>query len=234
MKIYGVIRTVMYWALAALVLIFVSAVAEIEVLRYFIGGLLIFYGVEEIIYTAFKTKKHYSFHSLYWNAFEIVIGLTLILFVETGDVEVTYAVVCVCWAMWSILRETRELVEVTEELKENKLIPCRIVAIVSMIESLTVIALSLTMIIEPGEHHAKIHLYLLAVELFTKVLFPIIYRVVERMKEKKTAKAEAPAAELPAPEEAVGEVAVSEEKIQNSDISGEEQAKEEPTKEESV
>ena len=186
MKVYGVIRTAIYWALTVLVLVFVSSIAEIEVLRYFIGGLIMFYGLEEIVLAVFKNKKHYSSHSLYWNIIEVVIGLTLVVFVETGDIEVTYAVVCVSWAIWSILRETREIVEVAEELKHNKLVACKVVACVSLAESLTVIALSLTMLIEPGEHHAKIHLYLLAVELFTKVLFPIINYVAERAHEKKS------------------------------------------------
>lgn len=188
MKTYGIIRTALYWALAALVIAFVPTLAEIEVLRYFIGGLMVFYGAEEIVITAIKNKKHYSIHSLYWNIIEVAIGLTLIIFVETGESAVVYAVVCVAWAIWSILREARELVEVSEELKKNKLIMCRIVAIVNLLESLTVIALSLTMIIEPGEHHAKIHLYLLAVELFTKVLFPILNYVAERLDEKKNGK----------------------------------------------
>ena len=198
MKIYGAIRTAIYWALTVLIFVFISTLAEIEVLRYFIGGLMIFYGVEEIVFTAVKHEKHYSLRVLYWNLVEIVLGLTLIVFVETGDVEVTYAVVCVGWATWSILRETRELYEITIELKENKLVVCRIVTIVNLIESLTVIALSLTMLIEPGEHHAKIHLYLLAVELFTKVLFPIINHFAEHAAEKKAhalRAAEQPAAE---------------------------------------
>ena len=220
MKIYGIIRTVIYWALAALVIAFVANLAEIEVLRYFIGGLMIFYGVEEIILTAIKNKKHYSIHSLYWNLIEIAIGITLIVFIETGEIAVTYAVVCVSWAIWSILREARELVEVTEELKENKLIICRIVAIVTLLESLTVIALSLTMLIEPGEHHAKIHLYLLAVELFTKVLFPIINYIAERLKEKKEKEIEETANEQTQPEEADDEVAASEAEANSSDISG--------------
>ena len=180
MKIYGPIRTALYWALTVLVIVFAHEVAEIEILRYAIGGLMMLYGVEEIVLTVFKNKKHYSIHTLYWNIIEIVIGLTLVVFVETGDIEVTYAVVCVAWAIWSILRETRELVEVAEELKHNKLVACRVVAIVNLVESLTVIALSLTMLIEPGEHHALIHLYLLAVELFTKALFPIINHIAER------------------------------------------------------
>lgn len=219
MKIYGIIRTVIYWALTALVLVFVPALAEIEVLRYFIGGLMIFYGVEEIVGTAIKNKKHYSLHSLYWNIFEILIGFTLIVFIEAGEPDVTYAVVCVSWAIWSILRETRELVEATEELKHSKIIPCKIVAIVNLLESLTVIALSLTMIIEPGEHHAKIHLYLLAVELFTKVLFPIINYIAEHIEEKKHAKIEDTAVEYTEPEKVADEVAAIEAETSNSDIS---------------
>ena len=204
MKIYGAIRTAIYWALTALVFAFVLTLAEIEVLRYAIGGLMIFYGIEEIVLTAIKHEKHYSIHSLYWNLIEILIGLVLIVFVETEDEEVTYAVVCVCWAIWSILREARELVEVTEELKEHKPILSKIASIVNMLESLTVIALSLTMLIEPGEHHAKIHLYLLAVELFTKVLFPIVHYIAERLEQKKElkeAKAESAPDESAAPSE---------------------------------
>ena len=213
MKIYGIIRTAIYWALTALVLVFISTLAEIEVLRYFIGGLMMFYGVEEIILTAIKHKKHFEIHSLYWNLVEIVIGLTLVVFVETGDIEVTYAVVCVGWAIWSILRETRELIEATEELKENHSITHKVVAIVSLLESLTIIALSLTLLIEPGQHHAKIHLYLLAVELFTKVLFPLVNYIAKHLEEKKREKAEKMAVDTPQSETvdevAEGEVAAS-------------------------
>ena len=209
MKVYGAIRTAMYWILTALVIAFVSTLAQIEVLRYFIGGLMIFYGIEEIIYTVFKNKKHYSIRSLYWNIVEIVIGITLVVFVETGNVEVTYAVVCVCWAIWSILREAHELVEATEKLKDNKLLLCRIVAIVNFLESFTVIALSLTMLIEPSEHHAKIHLYLLVAELFTKVLFPLVNYIALRLEEKKELKAVNITVETPHNESAEEEVAVS-------------------------
>lgn len=185
MKVYGIIRTALCIALSALVIAFVPSLSEIETLRYFTGGLLIFYGAEEIIYTVFKNKKHYNINSLYWNLVEIVIGLTLIVFVETDDINVTYAVVCVVWAIWSILRESRELVEATEELKSNKLIACKIIKILSLLESLTIIGISLTLIITPGQHHAEIHLYFLSVELVTRVLFPILMYIAERANEKK-------------------------------------------------
>ena len=201
MKVYGAIRTVLYWIMTALVLVFVTHLAEIEVLRHFIGGLMLFYGVEEILYTAVKYKRHYAVHALYWNLMEIIIGFTLIVFVEPSDPEVTYAVVCVGWAIWSISREVRELAEVTEELKTHKHPLSRVAAVVNLLESLLVIALSLTMLIEPGEHHAKIHLYLLAVELFTKVTLPIVHYIAEWLEEKKHGKAK------PQPALADGEVA---------------------------
>lgn len=180
MKIYGIIRTAIYCGLAALVAAFAPTVAEeIAVLRYFIGGLMVFYGVEEIVLTVFKNEKHYSINYLYRNIIEIIIGLTLIIFVKND-----YAIVCVSWAIWSILREAQELIELTHELK-NKNAVVKTVAIVNLLESLVVIALSLTMIMEPGHHHAKTHLYLLAVELVTKVLFPLITRLAERAEEKK-------------------------------------------------
>ncbi len=167
-KIYNVIRSAVYLALAAVVIVFLQQIAEIVCLRYFIGGLIIFYGVEEIAFTAFNSRKHFSLKSIYWNAVEIVLGLTLIVLVENGEENVTYAVVCVSWATWSILRETRELVEATEHFKKKP------TSALNILESLVVIALSITMIITPTEHHAEIHLYLLAVELATKVLFPMV------------------------------------------------------------
>ena len=201
MKIYRIIRTAIYWALTALVLVFVSTLSQIEVLRYFIGGLIIFYGVEEVVLTLFKSKKRYDVRTLYWNIIEVIIGLTLIVFVETGDEEVTYAVVCVCWAIWAIFRESRELYDASVELKGNKLIVCKVVAILNLLESLTLIALSLAMLIEPGAHHAKIHLYFLAVELFTKVFFPIVNDIAKRLSERKKGAVE-PQASEPLPEEA--------------------------------
>ena len=54
-----------------------------------------------------------------------------------------------------------------------------------MIESVTVIVFSLIMIIEPGEHHARVHLYLLVVELSTKVLFPLINHLAACRAEKE-------------------------------------------------
>ena len=226
MKVYTSIRTAIYCALAVLVLVFVTELAEIEILRYIIGGVMIFYGVEEIVLTAFKSKKRYSLHTLYWNLIEVVIGFTLIVFVETGEVEVTYAVVCVGWAIWSILRESREMVEATEAIKSDKPITSKIVAIASILESVTVIVLSLTMIIEPSKHHAKLHLYLLSVELLTKAIFHVIEQLAEWLEERKYGKEGEGEVivQLPEVDKAEGEVAASAEQEQGTDVGDEELA----------
>lgn len=179
-KVYNLIRTVIFVGLAAFVItaLYLLDLSEIERLRYFIGALMIFYGAEEIIYTAFNRKNHISVKSLYWDIVEIILGLVMILFVGKGEADVIYAVVCVSWATWSILRETRELVEITLEFKEKA------TGILNISESLTVIALSVTMIIEPTKHHAYIHLWLLVAELLTTALFPVLDNACKPLMER--------------------------------------------------
>ncbi|MDE7301134.1 MAG: hypothetical protein K2N47_03095, partial [Clostridia bacterium] len=181
----------------------------------------------------FHEPKHFSITTLYWNIVEILIGLTLIIFVSHE--ESPYPVVCVAWATWSILRETRELVEITEEFKERPTILGKVVSILSVLESLTVIAFSITMIIEPGEHHAMIHMYLLAVELATKVLFPIFYMEFKR---KKAVAAPAPIADETAQgEEETPELAeeISAERTEDDEVAvSDEQATDESAEEKSL
>lgn len=231
MKAYKFIRTGVFLALAAVTLIFLHTF--VENLHYFIGALMVFYGVEEIVYTAFHEKKHFSVRSLYWNIVEILIGSTLIIFVSHEP----YPVVCVAWATWSILRETRELVEITEEFKHKPTVLGKIISIVSVLESLIVIAFSITMIIEPGEHHAMIHMYLLAVELATKVIFPLFDIQIRRKPAVSTTPAPA-TDEIAQDEEPSSELAqeVSAEQTEGDEVavSGDEAPTEESAEEKSL
>ena len=74
--------------------------------------------------------------------------------------------ICIIWAVWAILREADEIAEYYELFKER--IPC----LLGFAESVVAIVFSITLIIEPGEHHAMIHMYLLIVELLSAVIFP--------------------------------------------------------------
>ena len=57
-------------------------------------------------------------------------------------------------------------------IQDYELFKERIPCLLGFIESIVAIVLSITLIMEPGEHHAKIHMYLLIAELLTAVIFP--------------------------------------------------------------
>ncbi len=145
------------------VLVFLYRVFFVENLRWFIGGLVVLYGVLGILALALEKKKPiYEEHEFLFAAVEILIGLTLLAFIKE------YATVCVVWAVWSILRESIEL----KEIVSGELHP--VLAVISGLESIAVIVLSITLMMEPGEHHAMIHTYFLCLELTLSAIVPIL------------------------------------------------------------
>ena len=145
------------------VLVFLYRVFFVENLRWFIGGLVVLYGVLGILALALEKKKPiYEEHEFLFSAVEILIGLTLLCFIKE------YATICVVWAVWSILRESIEL----KEIVAGELHP--VLAVISGLESIAVIVLSITLMMEPGEHHAMIHTYFLCLELTLSAIVPIL------------------------------------------------------------
>ena len=141
-------------------------------LRWFIGGLIVVYGSLGVLGLVLAKKKPiYEGQGFLFYAVEILLGLTTLFFIEE------YATVCVIWAVWSILRESVEL----EEIVERELHPA--MAIVSGLESVAVIVLSVMLMIEPGEHHAMIHSYLLVAELILSGLIPVLNHRLKPEKE---------------------------------------------------
>lgn len=132
-------------------------------LRWFIGGLIVLYGSLGILELSLeRVKPIYEGHGFLFYAVEILLGLTTLFFIEE------YSTVCIIWAVWSILRESIEL----QEIVSGELHP--LLGALSGIESVAVIVLSVMLMIEPGEHHAMIHSYLLCVELILTGVIPVI------------------------------------------------------------
>ena len=105
MKVFRIARLICFAIGAVLILLFREFF--VENLRWFIGGLIVLYGVLGILALALeKVKPIYDGHGFLFYAVEILIGLTLLLFIKE------YATVCVTWAVWSILRESIELREI--------------------------------------------------------------------------------------------------------------------------
>ena len=161
MKTFRLSRLICFVIGAILLLIFKEFFCEH--LRWFIGGLIVVYGSLGILTLALeKVKPIFEGHGFLFYAVEILLGLTTLFFITE------YSTVCVIWAVWSLLRESIEL----QEIFEGELHP--VLAIVSGVESVAVIVLSIMLMIEPGEHHAMIHSYLLCVELFLTAVLPVI------------------------------------------------------------
>lgn len=158
MKVYKFIKFFVFIALG--VSIFFLKDTYVEHLKYTIGGLITLYGVDGFFLWILEKDKFEKMHFLFKAVVQLVLGIcTLVLFEQ-------YAVICTIWAVWAIIREADEISEYYELFKER--IPC----FLGFIESVVAIVLSITLIMEPGEHHAMIHMYLLIAELFTAVIFP--------------------------------------------------------------
>lgn len=180
---YYFIKLIVYVALAICVFIFRERL--VEHLKYFIGGLMTLYGVEEILFEiVFRDKHFWHKDKIYLGIIELVFGVALLCLDLHDNAEETLIRTCLIWATWSIVRESFEIKELVTEIKSWTL------TIISGIESIAVIVLSVMLILEPHEHHALTHIYLL---LFELVLTPLIPMLDEIMLERKHKKQEAEA-----------------------------------------
>lgn len=175
---YYAIKLAVYVAIAISIFIFREKLVEHEVLKYFIGGLMTLYGVEEILFEiVFRDKHFWHKDKIYLGLIELTFGITLL--VINLPYEADYEAVCVVWATWSIVRESFEIKELVTEIKSWTL------TFLSGAESIAVIVLSVMLILEPGEHHALIHMYLLLLELVLTPLIPMLDEIIQEKKHKK-------------------------------------------------
>lgn len=175
---YLIVKLAVFVVLAVLVFVFLEQL--IKNLKYFIGGLMLLYGVEEVLFEVlFHGKNFWKCEKTYLGLVELILGTTLFFFPLEAEHEEVIKMTCVIWAAWSIIREAFEIRELVVEIKSVAL------TIISGIESAAVIVLSVMLILEPGEHHAKIHLYLLLIELVLTPLVPLLDEAIEKKKHKK-------------------------------------------------
>ena len=178
---YLIVKLAIFVVLAVLVFVFREQL--VEHLKYFIGGLMLLYGVEEVLFEViFHGKNFWKCEKTYLGLVELILGTTLFFFPLEGNAEEVVKMTCVIWAAWSIIREAFEIRELVVEIKSV------VLTIISGIESVAVIVLSVMLILEPGEHHAMIHLYLLLAELVLTPLVPLLDEVIEEKKIKKIKK----------------------------------------------
>ena len=166
---YNLIKLLICIVIAVLVFVFREKL--IEHLKLFIGSLMIAYALEETIFILLYHARHILREDKIYLAFvELILGIVLLC------TDISIEAVCVIWATWSILRESYEIKEIACELKH---LPPKIL---SGVESITVIVFSILLIINPGHHHAMIHLYLLLAELVVTPLTPLLDELLDKKK----------------------------------------------------
>ena len=136
---------------------------------FLVGGVVLVYALEELGFQIARRKYADIAGSL------IQITLAILLFLAHSEIEK----ICVIWGVWSIIREGRELSHALSHIKTS------VVAALNVLESVVVTVLSVTLVLTPGEHHAKVHLIILGVELILEILFPFLEELVQRKKTKK-------------------------------------------------
>ena len=176
---YHLVKLIVCVILSILVLVFREQLVHLNNLKYFIGALMVAYGLDEIAFEVYCHKLHFIHeHKTYLGLVELVLGATMLI------LALDYEAVCVIWATWSIIRESYEIKELVTEIKSITL------TVISGVESVAVIDLSIMLIAEPGEHHAMIHLYLLLFEFILTPLVPLLDEIIEQKKLKNKEKIE--------------------------------------------
>ena len=197
MKVWKIIKFVLYMAAGVTILVFNHPV--MSVVGYLVGAVILAYGIEPILVGAFQ-KKLFKENSALFDGL-IYILLAVSLFIVSDDI----IKICLIWAVWSMIREGKELAESVHHIREKR------PGLTNLIESVVIIAFSFTMVLEPGEHHAHIHVIILGIELMLEVIFPLFDPLYDRIlislgkapaSDESSEEEETPKEQNPAPEAA--------------------------------
>ena len=144
---------------------------------YVVGAFMILYALEDIV-ASFKHGALKEHTKLFTATVEIILAFILIFYNgEPGDTG--YIVKLVIWAVWSILIEGEEITECILRFKEKK------PAFLNLAESLLSVGFAIAMLLEPTEHHAHTHVYLLGIELICSGSFYYLYTFLDNFIENK-------------------------------------------------
>ena len=178
MKPSKIIRAAAYVAAGLAIIILHKALVAYA--GYVVGCIVVLYALEELIRCALNKSLFKEDGSLFEDIVEIIIGVLLIL--TASDI----IKVCLIWGVWSIIRESREMTGAIRRILKRR------PGIINVAESVVVIVMSAMMILEPGEHHATVHMFLLGIELILEIVFEAVEFIYERKlaerEEKQAAK----------------------------------------------
>ena len=165
MKIWFIIKAILY--LTGGVAILVMNETALSGVGYVVGTVILAYGVDLIVLSLIR-KKYVGENAIFCGAL-VHLFVGVIMFIVRDDI----VKVCLVWAVWSILRESKELTEAVHRMIHRKY------GLINAVESVAIIVLSFLMVLEPNIHHAHLHVIILGIELILEILFPIANRVLD-------------------------------------------------------
>lgn len=164
MRIYFYIRLGLLTTFAILFGVFAHQI--LGYLHFLVGGVMTLYGVEGLIFSNYRAKKHfYKDYQFYLGQIEILLGIVMLSSVRE------FNTICVIWGTWTIVRESYELYEVSHKLSY------RFPAFLSLALSVIEIIFSILLILFASEHHALTHIYLLIPEFIVIGLSPLLFEI---------------------------------------------------------
>ena len=172
MKNLKIIKTVLYMLGGVAVLILNNLIMERQFVGYLVGMVIAFYALD-IVIVSVAEKRALGEDGVFMALTHAL--LSVVLFLVADDI----VKICLVWAVWSILREGKELSECIHRISHKKM------GILNAVESIVIIVFSFTMILEPGEHHAHVHVIILGIELMLEVIFPIMNGFFDSYAERK-------------------------------------------------
>lgn len=173
MKIIQITKNIIYLVLGTLILIFNQfCFANIALV---VSTIMLLNAIEDIATWSIRGLAKEG--TRFFDALILLI-LALVLILVRKNLEKSLII----FGVWMILKEGKELTECATELRKHKYV------IVDALESIFIIVMSILLIIQPNEHHAHIHVFILGIELLIEVLFYYIYQYLDKLTNKQNTK----------------------------------------------
>ena len=172
MRNYYIFRLIVFTAFSVLIGVFAHDI--ISYLHYLVGGVMLLYGFEGILFTIARVKlDFYKDYQFFLGCMELLLGIIMMALVRD------FNIICVMWGTWTIVRESFELYETSHKFLH------KFPAILSLALSIIEIVFSVLLILHASHHHALTHIYLLIPELIINAISPLLFYFYQTHKAKK-------------------------------------------------
>ena len=170
-KVYQPVKFALFLIMGILVLVFNEHIMNNDgaIINGIVGTVIAIYGVEGIVLPIVTQQVKKRRIQMLNGGINILIAIVMIFLLEGNSDELR--IVCVLWAIWSIMREGEEIIEKGfEGIRSHPT-----VSIINFAESIIVIIFSIMLICAKDfhelVHHAHVHVILLGIELIIEVLW---------------------------------------------------------------